>query len=385
MSNVQSIVAWLEDGARSAPRPDEVLGELCGRLLEGGMPLWRVAVFVRTLHPDIMGRAFFWQPGAPVRVEAASYDLLETAEFRDSPVVAVYKIRQALRRHLDDPNCPDDFPMLRGLRDQGATDYVAFPLFFTDGSIHVATWTTKQKGGFTPQEFSDLQSAIAPLARVAEVRALRRTAENLLETYIGNQAGERVMAGKIRRGDVETIRAAIWLSDMRGFTTLSERLPPKELIDLLNRYFDAQVPAILEGGGEVLKFMGDGLLAIFPIAGDGDAAAVCRRALASALAARDRIAELPRTENTEGTRFGLALHTGEVMYGNIGGGNRLDFTCIGPAVNLAARLEKVAAKLGATIVASADFARHLPGELVHRGEFPVAGFAAPQTVYGFPQ
>jgi len=385
MSNVQSIVAWLEDGARSAPRADEVLGELCGRLLECGMPLWRVAVFVRTLHPDIMGRAFFWQPGAQVRVEAASYDLLETAEFRDSPVVAVYKIRQPLRRHLDDPNCPDDFPMLCGLRDQGATDYVAFPLFFTDGSIHVATWTTKQKGGFSSQEFSDLQSVIAPLARVAEVRALRRTAENLLETYIGNQAGERVMAGKIRRGDVEAIRAAIWLSDMRGFTTLSERLPPKELIDLLNRYFDAQVPAILEGGGEVLKFMGDGLLAIFPIAGDGDVAAVCRRALTSALAARDRIAELPRTENTEGTRFGLALHTGEVMYGNIGGGNRLDFTCIGPAVNLAARLEKVAAKLGATSVASADFAPHLPGELVHRGEFPVAGFAAPQTVYGFPQ
>jgi adenylate cyclase len=385
MSDVRSIVAWLEDGARSAPRADEVLGELCGRLLEHGMPLWRVAVFVRTLHPDIMGRAFFWQPGAQVRVEAASYDLLETAEFRDSPVVAVYKSRQALRRHLDDPNCPDDFPLLRSLRDQGATDYVAFPLFFTDGSIHVATWTTKQKGGFAPQEFSDLQSVIAPLARVAEVRALRRTAENLLETYIGNQAGERVMAGKIRRGDVEAIRAAIWLSDMRGFTTLSERLPPKELIDLLNRYFDAQVPPILEGGGEVLKFMGDGLLAIFPIAGDGDAAAVCRRALACALTARDRIAELPRTENTEGTRFGLALHTGEVMYGNIGGGNRLDFTCIGPAVNLAARLEKVAAKIGATIVASADFARHFPGELVHRGEFPVAGFAAPQTVYGFPQ
>jgi adenylate cyclase len=173
---------------------------------------------------------------------------------------------------------------------------------------------------------------------------------------------------------------------MRGFTTLSERLPPQELIDLLNRYFDAQVPAILESGGEVLKFMGDGLLAIFPIANDDDVAAVCRRALACALAVRDRVAELPRkAEDAEGTRFGLALHAGEVMYGNIGGGNRLDFTCIGPAVNLAARLEKVAAKLGETIVASAAFARHFPGELVSRGEFPVAGFAAPQTVYGFPQ
>jgi adenylate cyclase len=276
--------------------------------------------------------------------------------------------------------------MLRNLRAEGTTDYVAFPLVFTNGHIHVATWTTKRKGGFTPQEFSALESITAPLARVAEVRALQRTAQNLLDTYIGHQAGERIMAGKIRRGYIEAIRAAIWLSDMRGFTTLSERLPPQELIDLLNRYFDAQVPAILESGGEVLKFMGDGLLAIFPIANDDDAAAVCRRALACALAVRDRVAELPRkAEDAEGTRFGLALHAGEVMYGNIGGGNRLDFTCIGPAVNLAARLEKVAAKLGETIVASAAFARHFPGELVSRGEFPVAGFAAPQTVYGFPQ
>ena len=303
MSNVRSVVDWLQDGARSAPLAEDVLAQLCARLLERGTPLWRVAVFVRTLHPDIMGRAFFWQPGAAVRAQTATYEFMETAEFRDSPVAAVYKTAQAIRRHLDDPSCPDDFPMLRDLRGQGATDYVAFPLFFTNGSIHVATWTTKQKGGFTAQEFSDLESVIAPLARVAEVRAWVRTAENLLSTYIGNQAGERIMAGNIRRGDVEAISAAIWLSDMRGFTTLSERLPPKELIALLNRYFDAQVPAILEGGGEVLKFMGDGLLAIFPIAGDGDAAAVCRRALACALAARDRIAELPRTENAEGTRL----------------------------------------------------------------------------------
>ena len=241
MSNVRSVVDWLQDGARSAPRAEDVLAQLCARLLERGTPLWRVAVFVRTLHPDIMGRAFFWQPGAAVRAQTATYEFMETAEFRDSPVAAVYKTAQAIRRHLDDPSCPDDFPMLRDLRGQGATDYVAFPLFFTNGSIHVATWTTKQKGGFTAQEFSDLESVIAPLARVAEVRAWVRTAENLLSTYIGNQAGERIMAGNIRRGDVEAISAAIWLSDMRGFTTLSERLPPKELIALLNRYFDAQV------------------------------------------------------------------------------------------------------------------------------------------------
>ena len=300
MSNVRSIVDWLEDGARSAVRSEDVLAELCARLVECGIPLGRAAVFVTTPHPDIMGRSFRWEPGAEVKVSAAPWELMQTAEFRDSPVAAVYRTGELLRRHLDDPNCPDDFAMLRNLRAEGTTDYAAFPLFFTNGHIHVATWTTKRKGGFTPQEFSALESITAPLARVAEVRALQRTAQNLLDTYIGHQAGERIMAGKIRRGYIEAIRAAIWLSDMRGFTTLSERLPPQELIDLLNRYFDAQVPAILESGGEVLKFMGDGLLAIFPIANDDDAAAVCRRALACALAVRDRVAELPRNAERRG-------------------------------------------------------------------------------------
>ena len=170
---------------------------------------------------------------------------------------------------------------------------------------------------------------------------------------------------------------------MRGFTTLSEQLPPQALIDRLNRYFECQVPAILEHGGEVLKFMGDGLLAIFPITGDSDTGAVCRRMLSGALEVRKRVAELPRTSaDDEPIRFGLALHVGEVMYGNIGGGNRLDFTCIGPAVNLAARLEKVASKLGETIVASADFAGHFPDQFRRLGEHTVAGFAAPQTVFG---
>jgi adenylate cyclase len=154
------------------------------------------------------------------------------------------------------------------------------------------------------------------------------------------------------------------------------------LIDRLNLYFGAQVPAILDHGGEVLKFMGDGLLAIFPIAGEGEAGAVCQRMLSCARQVRARIAELPRSGGEDAIRFGLALHVGEVMYGNIGGGNRLDFTCIGPAVNLAARLEKVASKLGETIVASTDFAAHFPAEFQRLGEHTVAGFAAPQTVFG---
>ncbi len=381
--DIRSVVHWLAEGAVSGANSDDVLAELCQRMVACGIPLWRVAVFVTTLHPDIMGRRFLWQANSGVTTSNALFAVMETEDYRKSPFTTVYATREPLRRRLADADCPLDFAVVQDLRAEAATDYAAFPLLFTDGTVHVATWTTKAPGGFTAEQFSDLKSVIAPLARVAEIRALRRTAGNLIDTYVGHQTGERILSGKIRRGYVEAIRAAIWLSDMRGFTTLSEQLPPQALIDRLNRYFECQVPAILDHGGEVLKFMGDGLLAIFPIANDDDTAAVCRRTLSCAREFRARIVELPpQTENEDAIRFGLALHVGEVMYGNIGGGNRLDFTCIGPAVNLAARLEKVAAKLGEAIVASADFAGHFPGEFTRLGEFPVAGFAAPQTVFG---
>ena len=382
MSDIRQVLDWLAGGALSGAQSQDVLAELCERMVACGIPLWRVAVFVATLHPDVMGRAFRWQAAAGVTVSSALHSFVETDDYQQSPVVAVYKTRTVVRRRLADPNCPDDFPVVRELREQGATDYAAFPLLFTDGSIHAATWTTQALGGFTPEQFSAIEAIIPPLARVAEIRALRRTAGNLIDTYVGHQTGERIMSGKIRRGHVETLRASIWLSDMRGFTALSERLPPQALIDRLNVYFGAQVPAILDHGGEVLKFMGDGLLAIFPIDNGQDAGSVCRRALDCARAFRDRIAALQRQSDTDAIRFAVALHVGEVMYGNIGGGNRLDFTCIGPAVNLAARLEKVAAKLGEAVVASAEFAAHCPKHFRSLGEHPVAGFAAPRPVFG---
>ena len=383
MQDIRSVIDWLAGGALSGSQSQDVLAELCQRMVDCGIPLWRVAVFVTTLHPDIMGRRFLWQASSGVTTSEALFELMETDDYRKSPFTTVYATRAPLRRHLAEPDCPIDFGVLKDLKAEGATDYAAFPLTFTDGTVHVATWSTRQPGGFTPKQFADLEAVVLPLARVAEIRALRRTAGNLIDTYVGHQTGERIMAGKIRRGYVEAIRAAIWLSDMRGFTTLSEQSPPQVVIDVLNRYFGCQVPPILEHSGEVLKFMGDGLLAIFPIASDADAGKVCRNALACAREFRRRIAELPAPADGESAiRFGLALHVGEVMYGNIGGGNRLDFTCIGPAVNLAARLEKVASKLGETVVASADFAGRCPDDFRRLGEHSVAGFAAPQTVFG---
>ncbi len=178
----------------------------------------------------------------------------------------------------------------------------------------------------------------------------------------------------------------IWLSDMRGFTALADRLPPQTLVDLLNRYFDCQVPAILNHGGEVLKYIGDGLLAIFPLSKSTvDARDVCGRALAAAREAQaniDSIEAPPPFGNTHGVRFGLALHIGEVLYGNIGSMNRLDFTCIGPAVNLAARLEKLAGSLGRSVIVSADFAIQTDAPLEELGDFAIAGFASKQTAFG---
>jgi adenylate cyclase len=376
---IKEIADWLIDGARSAPQPAQVLAQLSERLVACGIPLWRVAVFVRTLHPQVMGRRFIWRPGTEVEVSEAPFELLESADFLENPIAQVYATGRALRRKLTDPDCAVDFPVLSELRAEGITDYLASPLVFTDGAIHAVTCTTRQAGGFTDAQITGIEAIITPLARVAEIRALRRMGSTLLDTYVGHDAGERILAGHIRRGDIEEIHAAIWLSDMRGFTALADSLPPPVLIDLLNRYFDCQVPVILDHGAEVLKFMGDGLLAIFNIA--GNETEVCERALAAARRAQANIAALSDSA-MPGLRFGLALHIGDVLYGNIGSGNRLDFTCIGPAVNCAARIEKLTSQLGRAVLASGEFARHCAGEFTPLGEFRLAGFSTPQLVFG---
>ncbi len=382
-SRSQSVVDWLIDGARSAPLPQDVLTELCARLSAADLPLSRVVVFIRTLHPEIVGRRFVWTPDKGTVVSEGSFELMERDVFRNSPMAEVSRTGRSIRRRLAAADCPMDYPVLVDLRQEGVTDYLVVPFIFTDGTIHFGSWATRQTGGFTDAQIAVMESVLAPLTRVAEIRAARRVASNLLSTYVGQNAGARVLAGQIRRGYTEEIHAAIWLSDMRGFTALAGRLAPQALVDLLNRYFDCQVPAIAEHNGEVLKFMGDGLLAIFPTGAERDAATVCGAALKAALAARVKVAELQATaDNDAGVRFGLALHLGDVLYGNIGSGNRLDFTCIGPAVNLAARLEKLAGRLGRTILASEEFARYCGNDFSPIGKFAVAGFAEEQTAYG---
>jgi adenylate cyclase len=380
----QKITDWLIDGARSAPSPTQMMADTCERIVQAGLPLWRVGVFVRTLHPDIFGRNFIWRPGAEVEVGTVDFHILDSPEYRSSPLAIVFSEGVEVRGRLDDPQSKR-FPFFDEMRAEGVTDYIALPLLFMDGSIHASSWTTKQPGGFSDEQLNALRSLVLPLARLIEIVSLRRTASILLDTYVGNRAGERILGGQIRRGHTETMQAAIWLSDLRGFTALSDRLPAETVVDILNGYFDCQVSAIRTHGGEVLKFMGDGLLAVFPIDEYvGDVQQVCSSVLEAARESRANVDAMhyPIGEAVERFRFGVALHVGRILYGNIGGGNRLDFTCIGPAVNLAARLEKIAGRLHRTIVASEGFAGICAGGWTELGEFPIAGFSKAERVYG---
>jgi adenylate cyclase len=383
-TDLQRLVDWLMDGARSARTPMALLSQTCERLVDAGLPLWRVGAFVQTLHPDAFGRSFVWRPGAEVVVGTIDFDMPESPEFTRNPLAILYSSGHEVRYRLDDPESRR-FPFFDEMRAEGVTDYIALPLVFTDGTTHASSWTTKAPDGFTDEQLEALRKIVAPFARLGEIFAWRRTAATLLDTYVGNRAGERILAGEIRRGHAETMQAAIWLSDLRGFTALSDRLAPEIVVDILNQYFDCQVPAIRKHGGEILKFMGDGLLAVFPIAKDGgNLGEVCGRVLDAAREARVKVDAMhyPSGDATERFRFGVALHIGGILFGNIGGSSRLDFTCIGPAVNLAARLEKLASRLHRTVVASAAFAGVCASGWTDLGEFPIAGFSRAQRVYG---
>ena len=389
MNDAASLLAWLADGARSATASEAVLAELCERLTAIGVPLGRVAVFVRTLNPNNIGRRFIWRrDGGPIEILDGDFDLFNRDEYLSNPIAVVQRDGKPIRRRLIDPDSPMDYPVLQEFKAGGMTDYLASPLISTDGLVHVATWSTTGPNGFSDADIRILESVVPLLARVEEIRTLRRTVVTLLDTYVGHQSGERILAGRIRRGDTEAIRAVIWLSDLRGFTELADRLPGRSVIAVLNRYFDCQIPPILERGGEVLKLMGDGLLAIFPVADEATAADVCNRALEAARNFRSRIEALedPLGDgNPARLRFGLALHIGELLYGNIGGGNRLDFTSIGPAVNLAARLETLAAELRRNVLVSADFAKHCQSGLTPLGDFSHKGFAVRSGAFGLPE
>jgi adenylate cyclase len=382
------VVAWMLHEGRRNTHMREFGDEMCRRVVEAGIPLWRAFCAIGTLHPEIAATAYVWRRGAgTAERRTAAHGTEKTPAFTQSPLAEVRRTARTIRRRLGDPEAVLDYPVLKEFRAEGGTDYVAMPMLFSNGEINSISWLTDRPGGFADAEIAGLGAVAEMLTVLVEAQTHRRITRALLDTYVGHRTGERVLSGAIKRGDGETIRAVIWFCDLRGFTTLSDTLPRELLLDLLNEYFEIAVNAVAAEGGEVLKFIGDGMLAIFELReGDkvsGQCAAALRaaRAMQAAVAARnpDRI-----TAGLAEIRYGLALHLGEVTYGNIGAPNRLDFTVIGPAVNHATRIEKLAGKLDRRVVISASFAAAAETALMSLGTHSLAGVRAPQEVFTLP-
>ena len=384
-ARTRGVVDWLTAGAPGTSLPNQVLAELCRRLVACGMPLHRVAVFVATLHPNLLGRAFLWRHDADdVEIVPIPFSTVESVEYTENPIPRVIETGQALRRRLCDADCPDDFRILAELRDQGVSDYLVEPLAFTDGRVHAASWTTRAPGGFSDGQVAALRAMHGPFSRIAEIYGLKRLAHNLMNAYLGPRTGERVLKGQIKRGDGEDIHAVIWFSDLRGSTTLADGMSRPEFLAVLNRFFECMAGAVLDGGGEVLRFIGDSVLAIFPIATQDASGATAGQACAAAVAAAgDAMARLERVnaEGGEPIGFGIGLHLGDVMYGNIGVPERVEFSVIGAAANEAARLEGLTKTLGEPFLVSAEVAAHHPGPWRSCGSHALRGVGAALEVF----
>lgn len=376
--------AWLLEGAPGARTPQDLMRETCSRLVASGMPLDRGEAFVRTLHPNIVGRSFEWRSEGEVRIHEHTFEFLRSEEFLRSAVAQVCRTGEIVRYRASEREAIADVRLLDDPTFATLTDYVAAPMKFLSGEVHAITLATRRPGGFDDAHLEEIQSLVHPMARIGEIHALWRTAANLLDTYVGRNAGEKILAGRIHLGDTETLEAVVWFSDLRGFTKLAGASEPGDLIRTLNELFECQVPAIDRHGGEVLKFIGDGLLAIFPLGGHASPRERCQAALAASAEAARELAALNVRRQAEGRpeiAFGLALHVGEVAYGNIGGASRLDFTCIGPAVNVAARLEGLTAIVGRPVVTSEAFASLAGADLEALGAFELRGVAETQQVF----
>jgi adenylate cyclase len=376
------VIGWLMTDARRHADPNDFLDAFANELRAVDVDVARITTGVPILHPQIFSFSGLWElgKGTTERLYRAGPD--STATMTNSPIRIAYEGGGPTRSDLTAPPLAGEFAIVAELRANGYTDYVVYAVPFADGSFKALSLATRRPGRFRDDELALFEAMIPAVAFNLEVQALRRTARTLLDTYVGQQSGGRVLEGQIQRGSGETIRAVIWLCDLRGFTNLSEALPRDALIDLLNSYFGPMCDAVAAADGEVLKFIGDAMLAIFAVG--QNPADVCVRALAAAERAQAALAEensrrgaasLPRIE------YGLALHIGDVMYGNIGSDTRLDFTVIGPAVNLTARIESMCRQLGQQLLLSSDFVRE--GGIAARslGHHALKGVGADQELF----
>lgn len=370
------LARWLMDHPHVDDDGTAFMHALHAKLRAAGLPIWRISYALTTKHPELLWRTVQSASDGDVVVRDQPHARLADDFYRKSAVALARESGATVRVRLDGSDAR--FPIAADLRALGGTDYLVEPLAYANGEIGYVSFATQQDGGFLEADLAELAALRPFLARRIELESAYHATRALLDVYLGRNAARRVFAGAFQRGRGERIDAAIWFSDMRDFTVLSDTTPPEELVELLDRYFDAVASAVAERGGEVLKFIGDAVLAIFPL-GD-DPARACNDALAAAEAAFTALAALNRDRATP-IAIGVGLHRGEVLYGNVGARDRLDFTVISAAVNEASRLESLCKKLGTSLAMSEAFARTAGvADTVDLGAQELKGVKAPLRV-----
>lgn len=359
------IIAWLVDQALVAAPIEGILVGCAERINAGGLPLIRAHISSTTLHPqfEAVSRTWHRDGGAEAvgHVHGASLD----EPWQRSPL---YPLTQGnigrVRHHLEAENT-QDYPVLEDFRALGGTDYLALATpWGHDGRLPekikvgmLSSWVTDRPGGFRDGEIEALESVQRALASAVRISLNMEIAKTVMATYLGADAGRRVLDGEIRRGDVQIINAAILLTDLRGFTALSDRMPRHDLVPMLDDYLEAMAGPVEANGGQILKFLGDGLLATFAL-DDGSPPIICAAAMVAAQHALDGVAKLNASRAAAGEptmALDIAMHVGDVLYGNVGARNRLDFTVVGPAVNEAARIETLCTDLDQHLLISRSF------------------------------
>jgi adenylate cyclase len=380
------ISRWL---AHKAPHDsvEALFAAFCRDIVRSIAPVWRASLGLEVLHPEVSGWQHVWTDENLSVRESDRATAATSPSYLNSPTRVVDESGQPFRRRLDAP-CPD-MPLLDELRQAGATDYVMYPLPFLDQTRTAAlSFATQNPNGFDDGSLERLEMSAKLLGPYVERHVLRRIAVDLLNTYVGPRTGQRIIEGRVDRGAVELIEAAILFTDLRGFTQLSERSPIPDVLAHLNIWFGIIGEVVETHGGEVLKFIGDAVLAIFPTSDGRDRGVACRKALAAAQEFCRRTDEENLQRQSEGMPpliHGLALHVGEVAYGNVGASRRLDFTVIGPAVNRASRLLDLAKQLDRKVLVSQALAREVDQPLVDLGRHILRDVEKPQQVYTLPE
>jgi adenylate cyclase len=362
---------WLmRAGAVGNTESIDLFSSFCERVA-ATVGIERVAMQLENLHPLYYGYCLHWELGATAHEIARTHDFADSEAFRASPYMAALQQGSCFRLRLDGETPP--LPLLRDLQRRGFTDFLADFLVTGERMPPGISWATRRAGGFSDVDVATLVALTPYCCTVFRARAERRKTEMVLKTYLGSGAGGEVFCGHTKRGDVRRMEAVVLLTDLRGFTEATMSLAEDELIELLNRYFEAVADAVSEADGEVLKFIGDAVLAVFPVRGDMTAANRCAAAVNAVAKARAALGT-----GSKSPSFVAAMTVGSVVYGNIGGRERLDFTVVGAAVNLASRLEALAKQCDVAMVMSTEVAASVP-HLRPRslGHHPLRGFAKP--------